>query len=55
MLQDFHGIDGVALSVPSVVSARGASPIRETSFSPDELTLLRHSADALQRVASSLR
>lgn len=55
VLRDFHGIDGVALSVPSIVSASGAVPIRETSFSDDELMLLRRSADALGAVAESLR
>ncbi len=55
VLRDFHGIDGVALSVPSVVNSRGAFPIRETPFSPNELALLRRSADALREVAVSLR
>ena len=55
VLRDFHGIDGVALSVPSIVSARGAVPIRETVFSPRELDQLRSSADALRTVADSLR
>ncbi|MFI8593004.1 L-lactate dehydrogenase [Microbacterium sp. NPDC078428] len=55
VLSDFHGVDGVALSVPSVVSAAGAVPIRETSFAPRELELLHASADALRRVADSLR
>jgi L-lactate dehydrogenase len=55
VLHDYHGIDGVALSVPSVVSAAGAKPIREAPFSPNELALLRRSADALRGVASSLR
>ena len=55
VLNDFHGIDGVALSVPSIVSASGAVPIRETRFSPSELGLLRRSADALRDVVSSLR
>ena len=55
VLRDFHGIDGVALSVPSIVSARGAVPIHETVFSPHELDLLRDSADALRTVADSLR
>ncbi len=30
VLRDFHGLDGVALSVPSIVSAKGAVPIRNT-------------------------
>jgi L-lactate dehydrogenase len=55
VLHDYHGIDGVALSVPSVVSASGARPIREAPFSPSELGLLRRSADALRDVAESLR
>ncbi|MFF7292654.1 L-lactate dehydrogenase [Microbacterium sp. NPDC008134] len=55
VLHDFHGIDGVALSVPSIVSASGAVPIRNTSFSDGELSLLRGSADALRSAATSLR
>ena len=55
VLHDFHGVDGVALSVPSVVSAAGAVPIRETQFAPGELDLLHRSAAALQEVADSLR
>lgn len=55
VLRDFHGIDGVALSVPSIVSAAGATPIRTTAFSDRELDLLRQSADALTAVAASLQ
>lgn len=55
VLNGYHGIDGVALSVPSIVSASGAVPIPETAFSPNELGLLRRSADALRDVAASLR
>ncbi|SFR91379.1 L-lactate dehydrogenase [Microbacterium sp. cf046] len=55
VLSDYHGISGVALSVPSLVSASGAKPIRETPYSANELGLLRRSADALREVADSLR
>ncbi|MCG7416973.1 L-lactate dehydrogenase [Microbacterium sp. ACRRU] len=55
VLEGFHGIDGMALSVPSVVSSRGAVPLSGTPFSDRELTLLRRSADALTTVADSLR
>ncbi|MFC8683484.1 L-lactate dehydrogenase [Microbacterium ureisolvens] len=55
VLHDFHGVDGVALSVPSVVSAAGAVPIRETKFDEKELDLFHASADALKKVADSLR
>ena len=55
VLRDFHGVDGVALSVPSIVSAAGAVPVRETQFDPHELELFHASADALKQVADSLR
>lgn len=55
VLDGFHGIDGVALSVPSIVSASGAVPIRNTTFSEGELSLLRGSAEALRSAAASLR
>ena len=55
VLRDFHGVDGVALSVPSVVSATGAVPVRETQFDDRELDLFHRSADALRQVADSLR
>ena len=55
VLRDFHGVDGVALSVPSVVSAAGAQPVRETQFDHQELELFHRSAAALREVADSLR
>lgn len=55
VLRDFHGVDGVALSVPSIVSAAGAEPIRETQFDAHELELLHASAETLKQVADSLR
>ncbi|WP_341942040.1 L-lactate dehydrogenase [Microbacterium sp. LWH10-1.2] len=55
VLRDFHGIDGVALSVPSIVSAAGAVPVRNTTFSPEELELLRLSAGALASAVDDLR
>ncbi len=55
VLHDFHGVSGVALSVPSIVNAKGAAPILQTTFSSNELGLFRRSADALREVADSLR
>ncbi len=55
VLDQFQGVSGVALSVPSIVSASGALPIPETTFSENEAGLFRHSADALRQVADSLR
>lgn len=55
VLHGFHGVDGVALSVPCIVSASGAVPVTGTPFSPSELELFHRSADALRRVADDLR
>ncbi len=55
VLSDFHGVDGVALSVPSIVSAAGASPIAQTPMSAVELAQLHHSAGALRGVLDAVR
>jgi L-lactate dehydrogenase len=55
VLNDFHGINGVALSVPSIVGAAGAEPLRNTPFSDPELALLGRSADALSAVIAGLQ
>jgi L-lactate dehydrogenase len=55
VLYDFRGIDGIALSVPAIVSAAGAVPVRNPPFSDGELALLRRSADALEAAVGELR
>ncbi|OII26115.1 L-lactate dehydrogenase [Frigoribacterium sp. MCBA15_019] len=55
VLSDFHGIDGVALSVPSVVGTDGAVPLRDTPFSTAELAKLTASAAALSDVLRTVR
>ena len=55
VLHDYHGVDGVALSVPSVVSASGAKPIREAPFSANELGLSAARPTRCVRSADSLR
>lgn len=54
VLSGMHGVDGVALSVPSIVNASGVHPINETPFSSSELARLHASAEALQRSLTSL-
>lgn len=54
VLQGYMGIDGVALSVPSVVSSRGAEPVFTTPFSEEESELLVSSSAELRRVQQSL-
>ncbi|QGV68276.1 L-lactate dehydrogenase [Clavibacter nebraskensis] len=54
VLDGFHGIDGIALSVPSIVGAHGATPIRNTPFSASELAKLAVSAEALTAVLATV-
>ena len=49
-----HGIDGVALSVPCLVSGDGAFPLEGVPFSSDEEALLRASADAIRASLQTL-
>jgi L-lactate dehydrogenase len=55
VLDDYHGIRGVALSVPCIVDRDGARPIVETPFWPGEAQLLTASAEALRSSIASLR
>lgn len=54
VLDDFRGISGVALSVPSIVDASGASPIHQTRFDDEEWALFEESARQLRQVAAGL-
>ena len=54
VLDDYHGVRGVALSVPSVVDSGGISRVIEVPFSDDEERALHASADAIRRSLSSL-
>lgn len=49
-----YGISGVALSLPTVVSARGAGQVLEASLSRSELACLAASATTLRGVQESL-
>ncbi|WP_231737571.1 L-lactate dehydrogenase [Mycobacterium sp. IS-1742] len=49
-----YGITGVALSLPTVVSAAGAGRVLEVELSPDELRGLQTSAQTLRDVQRSL-
>lgn len=54
MLTDYRGISGVALSIPSVVDARGISHVIDAPFSPSELELLTISAEAVRKTLRPL-
>lgn len=50
----YHGLHGVALSMPSVVDASGVSAVLDLSLSPEEESQLHASAAALQRTQAEL-
>jgi L-lactate dehydrogenase len=54
VLDGYHGISGVALSVPSIVDARGVSRVIDTPFSDREQQSLLGSAEALRQSLRSL-
>ncbi|MGO1543919.1 MAG: L-lactate dehydrogenase [Gulosibacter sp.] len=54
VLNEFRGISGVALSVPSIVSASGAVPVPTTPLSAHELEQLHTSANHLRATQDSL-
>src|SRR5690606_11574137 len=55
VLNDYHGLSDVALSVPHIVGSTGATPILEAPFSEDELALLHQSADAIKATLAEVR
>ena len=54
VLSDFHGVSGVALSVPSIVSNAGIERVLNVPMDAQEITMLRRSADALRASLKSL-
>jgi len=51
LLQDYHGISDMCLSVPTVIGRGGAERELEVPMSDDELASLRSSAESLKAVA----
>jgi len=51
LLNDYHGISDVCLSVPTMVGRRGVTDQLEVPMSVDELAGMRRSADAVRAVA----
>ena len=54
LLEDYHGIGDVCLSVLSVVSRAGVGPALPLTLSEEELRLLRRSADVLKEIRRSI-
>ncbi|MGC0239363.1 L-lactate dehydrogenase [Arthrobacter sp. SD76] len=54
VLDGQYGISGVALSLPSIVGAKGVLRVLDTPMDQDELAALQHSADTLRNTLSTL-
>lgn len=54
VLDDYHGISGVALSVPCIIGAGGPRPVPGVPFSDEELGRLRTSAEAIRTTVDSV-
>ncbi len=55
LIEDFYGIDGVCLSLPTVVSRRGIERVLRLELSPREARGVRKSADVLHQTLNSLK
>ena len=55
VLQDYRGVSGIALSVPSVVDASGVSQVIDVPFSAREEELFARSAHALRETLDALQ
>jgi len=54
VLQGYCGIDGVALSVPSIVGSRGVERVLDVPLDDQELAHPHSSAEALRAPAKSI-
>lgn len=54
LLTDYHGVSGVALSVPTIVNRNGAHRVLEVPMSQAELEKFRNSASAVAASVASL-
>lgn len=54
VMRDYHGISGVAMSMPSVVGRTGVSSVIDVELTPPEEAALHRSADAITRSLAAL-
>lgn len=54
VLEGYHGVDGVALSVPSVVDSSGIARVIDVPFSDGEQRAFERSAEAVRRTIGTL-
>lgn len=50
-----YGLEGLCLSIPTIIGNKGAEQILEINFSEEEMRLLKKSADELKEVLSQIR
>lgn len=55
LVEDYYGIDGVCLSLPTVVSRRGIERVLRLDLSPREARGVRKSAEVLRQTLDSLQ
>ncbi len=54
VLDDYRGVSGVALSVPSIIGAKGVSRVIDVPFSAEEERLLHASAETIRQSLAAL-
>ena len=54
LIEDYYGVDGVCLSLPTVLSRRGIERVLRLQLSPQEARGVRQSAEVLRQTLDSL-
>lgn len=55
LVHDYHGIDGIYLSLPAVIGRGGVERVLRLDLTPDEAAGLRHSAEVLRSTVAALQ
>ena len=54
VMTDYHGIDGIALSMPTLISSQGIERVLDVPMDAQEITMLRRSAATLKESLNAL-
>ncbi len=54
LLQDYHGVSGVYLSVPAIVGKTGIEKVLKVRFNDEEMAAFRHSAQEVKKVIKEI-
>lgn len=54
LLQDYHGVSGVYLSVPAIVGKQGIEKVLKVRFNDEEMAAFKHSAEEVKKIIKEI-